>query len=389
MKIAVIGGTGRIGSKIVETLAKDGHEALPHARSTGVDLLTREGLGAALKGADVVIDATQSPTADDASADFFQAAAASLLAEAQAAGVQHAVLLSIVGVDRVPDLGYYRAKVIQEELFKAGGVPFSIVRAGQFFEYIGDIMSWTAQGDTVRLPPTLLQPIAAADAARAVADIAVGAPPPWRPRHRRSRRAAPGRTRQAHPHRPWRRPHHRHRPRCRPFRRRVRQRSPCGRRRAHRPHALSRLAHHLTEANGGQEMTQPFAPEHQHSVTAGGQMTPHQVAAGGVVFGVLPDTFTCPSHSAYCRSASRPRWNAAETWTLTGTTPARGALSGLCRRLHDGSWGGGAVGGGPNLSMDQQMQAGPGDGEATSRDCRQAQDAFVCRFGRQLVITGP
>ncbi|MFJ2170808.1 SDR family oxidoreductase [Streptomyces griseofuscus] len=176
MKIAVIGGTGRIGSKIVETLAKDGHEALPHARSTGVDLLTREGLGAALKGADVVIDATQSPTADDASADFFQAAAASLLAEAQAAGVQHAVLLSIVGVDRVPDLGYYRAKVIQEELFKAGGVPFSIVRAGQFFEYIGDIMSWTAQGDTVRLPPTLLQPIAAADAARAVADIAVGAP---------------------------------------------------------------------------------------------------------------------------------------------------------------------------------------------------------------------
>lgn len=157
-------------------------------------------------------------------------------------------------------------------------------------------------------------------------------------------------------------------------------------------------------------------------------MTPHQVAAGGEselatdmgsparrrplrlgggeVFGVLPGTFTCPSRSAYCRSASRPRWNAAETWTLTGTTPARGALSGLCRRLHDGSWGGGAVGGGPNLSMDQQMQAGPGDGEATSRDCRQAQEdrrepevrdwlfsrsaaAFVCRFGRQLVITGP
>ncbi|MDI3420585.1 SDR family oxidoreductase [Streptomyces luteolus] len=176
MKSAVIGGTGLIGSKIVETLAKDGHEAVPHARSTGVDLLTGEGLVPALTGVDVVIDATQSPTADAASADFFRTATANLLTAAEVAGVQHAVLLSIVGVDRVPDLGYYRAKVLQEELFKAGPVSYSIVRATQFFEYIDEIMSWTAEGDTVRLPTTLLQPIAAADAARAVADIATGAP---------------------------------------------------------------------------------------------------------------------------------------------------------------------------------------------------------------------
>ncbi|MEU1984400.1 NAD(P)H-binding protein [Nocardia sp. NPDC019395] len=176
MKFAVAGGTGLIGSKIVETLAKDGHEAIPHARSTGVDLLTGEGLVAALAGADVVIDATQSPTADDASADFFRTATANLLTAAEAAGVQHAVLLSIVGVDRVPDLGYYRAKVLQEQLFKAGAVHYSVVRATQFFEYIEDIMSWTTEGDTVRLPSTSLQPIAAADAARAVADIAAGAP---------------------------------------------------------------------------------------------------------------------------------------------------------------------------------------------------------------------
>ncbi|MFI5704610.1 SDR family oxidoreductase [Streptomyces xanthochromogenes] len=151
-------------------------QAARDARSTGVDLLTREGLGAALKGADVFIDATQSPTADDASADFFRRATGNLLTAAEAAGVQHAVLLSIVGVDQVPDLAYYRAKVLKEELFKAGAVPCSIVRASQFFEYIDEIMSWTAEGDNIRLPPTLLQPIALADAPRAVTDIATGAP---------------------------------------------------------------------------------------------------------------------------------------------------------------------------------------------------------------------
>ncbi|WP_328313610.1 NAD(P)H-binding protein [Streptomyces sp. NBC_00442] len=176
MRCAVLGGTGLIGSTIVERLVEDGHEALPHARSTGVDLLTGEGLAPALAGADVVIDATQSPAADDTAAEFFRTATANLLAAAAQAGVRHAVLLSIVGVDRVPDLGYYRAKVLQEGLFRAGPVPYSIVRATQFFEYVDAIMSWTTEGDTVRLPPVPLQPVAAADAARVVADIAAGAP---------------------------------------------------------------------------------------------------------------------------------------------------------------------------------------------------------------------
>ncbi|GHF65766.1 LysR family transcriptional regulator [Streptomyces mashuensis] len=176
MKIAVIGGTGRIGSRIVEALTTAGHDATPHARSTGVDLLTGEGLAPAPAGADAVVDATQSPTADDASADFFRTATGNLLTAAEHAGVRHAVLLSIVGVDRVPGLGYYRAKVVQEELFATGPVPYSLVRATQFFEYIEDIMSWTTEGDTIRLPTTLLQPVAAADVAQAVAGIATGTP---------------------------------------------------------------------------------------------------------------------------------------------------------------------------------------------------------------------
>ncbi|MFF8381650.1 SDR family oxidoreductase [Streptomyces sp. NPDC015661] len=176
MKFAVIGGTGLIGSHIVAALAADGHDAVPHARSTGVDLLTGTGLAPALTGVDVVIDATLSPATDDTSAEFFRTATGNLLEAAEQAGVRHAVLMSIVGVDQVPDLGYYRAKVAQEELFKTGPVPYSIVRATQFFEYLDEIISWTADGDAVRLPSPLLQPVAAGDAARAVVDIAVGAP---------------------------------------------------------------------------------------------------------------------------------------------------------------------------------------------------------------------
>ncbi|MEU9856320.1 NAD(P)H-binding protein [Streptomyces sp. NPDC047974] len=176
MKFAVLGGTGLIGSKIVKALTAAGHEALPHARSTGVDLLTGAGLAPALAGADAVVDATQSPTADDASADFFRVATGNLLTAAEHAGVRHAVLVSIVGVDQVPDLGYYRAKVVQEELYKTGPVPFSIVRTTQFFEYLAEIISWTGDQNAVRLPPTLLQPVAADDAARTIADIAAGTP---------------------------------------------------------------------------------------------------------------------------------------------------------------------------------------------------------------------
>ncbi|QIZ35007.1 SDR family oxidoreductase [Saccharopolyspora sp. ASAGF58] len=176
MKIAVIGGTGLIGSQVVKILNASGHEAVPHSPSTGLDLLSGQGLPEALEGADVVVNLTNSPTFDDASLEFFQKTMDNLMAAAKAAGVGHAVVLSIVGADQVPDLVYYRAKVLQEDLLKAGPVPYSIVRATQFFEFIDAALSWTADESTVRLPTTRVQPMAAADVAQAVADVAVGAP---------------------------------------------------------------------------------------------------------------------------------------------------------------------------------------------------------------------
>jgi uncharacterized protein YbjT (DUF2867 family) len=176
MKIAVIGGTGLIGSQVVKILNASGHEAVPHSLSTGVDLLSGQGLPEALKEADVVVNLTNSPTFDDASPAFFQTTMDNLLAEAKAAGVGHAVILSIVGADLVPGLAYYRAKVLQEDILKSGPVPYSIIRATQFFEFIEPTLSWTADETTVRLPATLLQPIAAADVAQAVAQVSAGAP---------------------------------------------------------------------------------------------------------------------------------------------------------------------------------------------------------------------
>ncbi|SCF11998.1 Uncharacterized conserved protein YbjT, contains NAD(P)-binding and DUF2867 domains [Micromonospora coriariae] len=176
MKIAVMGGTGLIGSQVVKILRAAGHDALPHSQSTGVDLLTGQGLAEALKDADVVVNLTNSPTFDDASPAFFQTTMDNLLTAAERAGVGHAVILSIVGVDLVPDLAYYRAKVLQEDILKAGPVPYSIVRATQFFEFIGAVMSWTADENTVRLPSSALQPMAAADVAQAVADVSAGVP---------------------------------------------------------------------------------------------------------------------------------------------------------------------------------------------------------------------
>jgi uncharacterized protein YbjT (DUF2867 family) len=176
MKIAVIGGTGLIGSQVVKILNASGHEAVPHSPSTGVDLLSGQGLPEALTGADVVVNLTNSPTFDDASPAFFQTTMDTLLAAAGAAGTGHAVILSIVGADQVPDLVYYRAKVLQEDILKAGPVPYSIVRATQFFEFIDAVLSWTADESTVRLPGTLVQPMAAADVAQAVADVSAGAP---------------------------------------------------------------------------------------------------------------------------------------------------------------------------------------------------------------------
>ncbi|MFD8546898.1 SDR family oxidoreductase [Streptomyces sp. NPDC059649] len=176
MKLAVIGGTGLIGSRVVKRLNAAGHEAVPHSQSTGVDVITGQGLAEAVADADVLVNLTNSPTFDDASPAFFQTSMDNILAAARKGGVGHVVILSIVGADQVTDLDYYRAKVLQEDLLKAGPIPYSIVRATQFMEFMDAVLSWTTEGDTVRLPTTPLQPIAAQDVADAVADVAVGAP---------------------------------------------------------------------------------------------------------------------------------------------------------------------------------------------------------------------
>ncbi|GAB3226443.1 NAD(P)H-binding protein [Micromonospora halotolerans] len=176
MKLTVIGGTGLIGSQVVQKLTAAGHEAVPASPSTGVDLLTGEGLDTALEGAEVVVNVANSPTFDDASIDFFRTAMNNLLAAGERAGVRHQVVLSIVGVDQVPQLDYYRAKTLQEDLLRQGPTPYSIVRATQFFEFMNAVLSWTSDGTTVRLPATRIQPMAAADVVDAVVDVATGAP---------------------------------------------------------------------------------------------------------------------------------------------------------------------------------------------------------------------
>jgi uncharacterized protein YbjT (DUF2867 family) len=175
MRIAVI-GTGLIGSQVVRKLTAAGHDVGAHSRSTGLDVLTGQGLDEAVRGADVVVDLTNSPTFDEASADFFRASVTHLLAAAGKAGVRHVVALSIVGVDQVPDLAYYRAKALQEDLVKAGPIPYSIVRATQFMELVPAVLDWTTDGDVVRLPATPIQPIASAEVADAVAEVAAGTP---------------------------------------------------------------------------------------------------------------------------------------------------------------------------------------------------------------------
>ncbi|MDX3228805.1 SDR family oxidoreductase [Streptomyces sp. ME19-01-6] len=176
MKFAVIGGTGLIGSQVVENLNAAGHEAVPHSQSAGVDIITGQGLDEAVAGADVVVNLTNSPTFDEASLAFFETSMGNLLAATQKGGVGHFVILSIVGVDQVPELDYYRAKALQEEILAAGPIPYSIVRATQFMEFMDAVLSWTADSDTVRLPATPIQPIAAKDVAGAVAEVAAGTP---------------------------------------------------------------------------------------------------------------------------------------------------------------------------------------------------------------------
>ncbi|MFD9960100.1 SDR family oxidoreductase [Amycolatopsis sp. NPDC058986] len=175
MKIAVI-GTGLIGSQVARKLADAGHDTTAHSLSTGVDLLTGEGLDDAVRGAQVVVDLTNSPTFDEAAIDFFRTTVTNELSAGAKAGVEHFVALSIVGVDQVPDVAYYRAKTLQENLIQAGPVPFSIVRATQFMEFVPAVLDAGTDGDVVRLPATPIQPIASAEVAAAVAETAVGAP---------------------------------------------------------------------------------------------------------------------------------------------------------------------------------------------------------------------
>lgn len=177
MKIVVIGGSGRIGSRVVAQLAGDGHEVLAASPGTGVDTLTGEGLTAALDGAQVVVDVTNSPSWDDADAlDFFLTSTQNLLAAELAAGVGHHVALSVVGTDRLLASGFFRAKIVQESLIRTGVVPYTIVRATQFFEFVASIAESATDGDVVRLPPALIQPMAADDVAAAVGRVAVGSP---------------------------------------------------------------------------------------------------------------------------------------------------------------------------------------------------------------------
>jgi uncharacterized protein YbjT (DUF2867 family) len=176
MKILVIGGTGLIGSKVVEKLRQKGHEAIAGAPSTGVNTITGEGVKQAVAGAQVVIDLANAPSFEDkAVLEFFETSGRNLLAAEVATGVRHHIALSIVGIDR-SDNGYFRAKVAQEKLIKTSGIPYTIIRSTQFLEFLGGIAASSAHGNMVRLPPCLFQPIAAEDVATVVADVALAAP---------------------------------------------------------------------------------------------------------------------------------------------------------------------------------------------------------------------
>src|SRR3954467_5685577 len=177
MKIVVIGGTGLIGSKTVPILRQRGHQVVAASPQTGINTITGEGLKEAMAGTQVVVDLANSPSFEDkAVLEFFETAGRNLLTAEAAAGVRHHVALSIVGTDRTPDNGYFRAKVAQEKLIEASGVPYTIVRATQFLEFLGTIADSSADGNTIRLSPGLFQPIAAEDVAAIVAELALEAP---------------------------------------------------------------------------------------------------------------------------------------------------------------------------------------------------------------------
>jgi uncharacterized protein YbjT (DUF2867 family) len=177
MKIVVIGGSGLIGSKLVTELGEHGHEAVAASPDSGVDTLTGDGLAEALEGASVVVDVSNSPSFEDAAVlEFFETSTRNLLAAEAAAGVGHHVALSVVGTERLSESGYFRAKIAQEKLIRDSSIPYSIVHATQFFEFIKSIAATATEGNTVRLAPVLIQPMAADDVARAVGRVSVGSP---------------------------------------------------------------------------------------------------------------------------------------------------------------------------------------------------------------------
>jgi uncharacterized protein YbjT (DUF2867 family) len=177
MKITVIGGSGLIGSKLVNKLREQGHDAIAASPNSGVNALTGEGLAEALKGASVMVDVSNSPSWEDAAVmNFFETSTRNLLAYEASAGVRHHVALSVVGSDRLLESGYFRAKIAQENLIKRSSIPYSIVRATQFFEFVKGIADFSTDGNTVRLPSALIQPMAADDVASEVGRVAVGKP---------------------------------------------------------------------------------------------------------------------------------------------------------------------------------------------------------------------
>ena len=177
MKVVVIGGTGLIGSKLVDKLRAQGHEAVAAAPNTGVNTVTGEGLAEVLKGASVVVDVSNAPDWDDAAVlKFFETSTRNLLTSEAAAGVRHHVALSVVGTDRLAESGYFRAKIAQEKLIRESSIPYTIVHATQFFEFLKSLADISMVGDKVHLPPVLFQPMAADDVASGVARVAVGQP---------------------------------------------------------------------------------------------------------------------------------------------------------------------------------------------------------------------